>query len=368
MTDDELIALGLGGTPGNDEPPEEFLTFIRWMLERGASIDELRAAAARGINHLFALRDEVMYLGPATLSAEALAERVEASVDELNEWWRLLRLGNLATRSWFTESDVALMQVAQQYTQLLPASHASDALRVLGAGMEQIAMGLRDVWRIAVEPPLEGGQASARKYSDIAESLSVLAKESLPAFLFALYWRHTASAVAENPVAVGDYRTAEAEITVLFVDIVDFTRLAHRIDSAELTSIVTAFEHAANRTAHEFGGRLVKLLGDGAMFQFSSSATAVYAARAFVSDHPELPPRRAAVATGRAVSRQGDFFGPVVNLAARLASVAEAGEVVIDRAPPGFEVDQIAPVVLKGYDEAVTPYRLLEGRRESRES
>jgi class 3 adenylate cyclase len=361
VTDEELIALGLGGTLGNDAPVEEFLTFIRWLLDRGAAVDQVRSAAALGINHLFALRDELLYLGPATLSAEELAERVGASVEEMSDWWRLLRLGALATSEQrFSESDVALMWVAHFYMRMLPTAHARDALRVLGAGMEQITLGLRDVWRIAVDPPVDRDRVDALKYNDIAEAMADSAKQWLPSFLFSLYWRHTAAAVADNPVVIDDYRTAEAEITVLFVDIVDFTRLARRVDSGELTAIVAAFEQAADRTAHDFGGRLVKMLGDGAMFQFGTPRAAIAAAEAFVGDHPDLPPRRAAVATGRAVSRQGDFFGPVVNLAARLVSVAAAGEVVIDHhAEDGPAVERLGPVVLKGYDEPVTPYRLV---------
>ena len=358
FTDEELIALGLSGAPGSDESPAEFLALIRWLLARGATVGELQAAATRGINHLFALRDELLYLGPATMTAAELAARFEVTVDQLDGWWRLLRLPELATAERrFTESDAALVRTARFYMRVMAQRHAADALRVIGTGMQQITAGLRDVWRIAVEPAA-GERISSLEYSAVAEAMADDARQHLPPFLFALYWRHTAAAVAENPVDMDSYGTAEADITVVFVDLVDFARLAQRVDATELSSIVTAFEHGAYDAGDRYNGRVVKLLGDGAMLQFKTPRAAIDAARAFVSGHPELPPRRAAVATGRALSRQGDFFGPVVNLAARLASVAGPGQVVVDAEPEGIASERLDPVVLKGYDEPVTPFRL----------
>ena len=45
----------------------------------------------------------------------------------------------------------------------------------------------------------------------------------------------------------------------------------------------------------------------------------------------EFPEVRAGVAYGDVVSRLGDVFGPTVNIASRLTSVARPGSVLIDR-------------------------------------
>jgi adenylate cyclase len=44
--------------------------------------------------------------------------------------------------------------------------------------------------------------------------------------------------------------------------------------------------------------------------------------------YPELPPVRAGIARGPVLARDGDFYGPVVNLASRLTDIARAGTVL----------------------------------------
>jgi adenylate cyclase len=41
-----------------------------------------------------------------------------------------------------------------------------------------------------------------------------------------------------------------------------------------------------------------------------------------------LPPARAGLACGSVVTREGDYFGPVVNLASRLVEIAKPGSVI----------------------------------------
>jgi len=47
--------------------------------------------------------------------------------------------------------------------------------------------------------------------------------------------------------------------------------------------------------------------------------------------HDDLPPLRTGLAAGVLIVREGDYFGPVVNLAARLVELAEPGQIVMDR-------------------------------------
>jgi class 3 adenylate cyclase len=64
------------------------------------------------------------------------------------------------------------------------------------------------------------------------------------------------------------------------------------------------------------------------------------------------------------VAHHGDYYGDVVNLAARLAKVAEPGEVLIsktlaDELPGDIECEAAETPPLKGYDEGVEAFRLL---------
>jgi adenylate cyclase len=111
----------------------------------------------------------------------------------------------------------------------------------------------------------------------------------------------------------------------------------------------------------------VKLIGDEAMFVVDTGVKACELAleltRALRAD-PQLPQVRIGLAAGPVVAHHGDYYGDVVNLAARLAKVAAPGEVLISKAvadylPGDIECEAAEMPPLKGYDEGVEVFRLL---------
>jgi adenylate cyclase len=123
-----------------------------------------------------------------------------------------------------------------------------------------------------------------------------------------------------------------------------------------------------NRSSREHGGQPVKWLGDGVMVHFRDPAGAVVAALRMVEQLPAagLPPAHVGVAAGPVVVQGGDYFGRTVNLAARIATRAGAGQVlvsqsVVETAPPqGVAFVDVGEVGLKGF---ARPVRLLEACR-----
>ena len=78
-------------------------------------------------------------------------------------------------------------------------------------------------------------------------------------------------------------------------------------------------------------------------------------------EHPSIPPVRAGLASGEVTLRDGDVFGPVVNLAARAVKVAGPGEVITSSAvaaAAGLPAEPLGERVLKGFDVAVDLCRL----------
>jgi adenylate cyclase len=91
------------------------------------------------------------------------------------------------------------------------------------------------------------------------------------------------------------------------------------------------------------GGRVVKTIGDEVMFVAEDVGAAVsiaYVLTRGVATDPDLPQARAGVASGRVLARDGDYYGPVVNFAHRLTSMAFAGSVVTDDAVHAALVDR----------------------------
>jgi adenylate cyclase len=104
------------------------------------------------------------------------------------------------------------------------------------------------------------------------------------------------------------------------------------------------------------------------MVHYRTPAGAVHSALELVERLPEagLPPAHVGVAAGPVVVQGGDYFGRTVNLAARIAARAGAGQVlasqgVAEPAPPaGVRFLELGELELKGFAD---PVRLLEARR-----
>lgn len=168
--------------------------------------------------------------------------------------------------------------------------------------------------------------------------------------------------------AVADDRAARApaasDSSIAFVDLAGFTALAEQLGDAEAAEKAAVFGRLAQETAQRFSGRLVKLLGDGAMLSFRESSRAVESALDLVAGAPsrDLPAARVGIAAGPVVRKDGDVFGRTVNLAARIADYARAGEVLVEEGVTlsgpggGVEFDLVGPVGLKGVSVPVTVY------------
>ncbi len=107
------------------------------------------------------------------------------------------------------------------------------------------------------------------------------------------------------------------------------------------------------------GGRVVKLTGDEILFTAPSEpagcAIALGLAARF-ADHPRVPPIRAGLASGDVLLRDGDVFGPVVNLAARAVKLAAPSQLVAPDAvvvAGGLKGESVEAEVLKGFDAPV---------------
>jgi adenylate cyclase len=105
----------------------------------------------------------------------------------------------------------------------------------------------------------------------------------------------------------------------------------------------------------------VKLIGDEAMFAFADPRAACEAALRLtegLADDPTLPPVRTGIAWGDVLSRDGDHYGPVVNLAARIVRIARPGTVLVSReleaaVGDAYRIVPIPPRRLRGFEGRV---------------
>jgi adenylate cyclase len=158
-------------------------------------------------------------------------------------------------------------------------------------------------------------------------------------------------------------RMLEVETVVCFVDLVGFTSLGAHLGAEELGAVATKLADLAADLARP-PVRLVKTIGDGAMFVSLEAAPTVATALALVdaAEEADLPSLRAGVALGPAFSRAGDWYGNTVNLASRVTGVARPGSVlatqqVRDDTPDDFSWSFAGRFKLKGVPDPVALHR-----------
>lgn len=120
--------------------------------------------------------------------------------------------------------------------------------------------------------------------------------------------------------------------TFLFADLVGFTAFTERVGDEAAADVAVAFQTAASHLAADYECEVVKSLGDAIMIRGDDALRVVGLALEIARDlAPEgwCPPLRMGVHSGSAVRRGEDWYGAAVNIAARLADAAGAGEVLI---------------------------------------
>jgi len=135
------------------------------------------------------------------------------------------------------------------------------------------------------------------------------------------------------------------DVAILFTDLVDFSDWVLEAGDDKAVELVRAVGEAVEGAVRANGGRVVKRLGDGLMAVFDDPAAAVRAACDAAGAVGELhaPGLRAGVHIGRPRKLGGDYFGVDVNVAARVASAAGGGEVLVsDAVRDRLDPEQIA--------------------------
>jgi adenylate cyclase len=153
-----------------------------------------------------------------------------------------------------------------------------------------------------------------------------------------------------------------------FLDLVGYTRLTEERGDRAAAALAETLAVLVDRSAREHGGVPVKRLGDGVMVHYRDPEGAVLSALGLVAQLPEagLPPAHVGVAAGPLVAQGGDYFGRTVNLAARIAAHAGAGQVLVSgsvaesASPEGVTFVELGELRLEGF---ARPVRLLEARR-----
>lgn len=136
--------------------------------------------------------------------------------------------------------------------------------------------------------------------------------------------------VAQDADAMEALVRSEETVSLVFTDIVDSTVMAERVGDDGWVALVKDHESAIRRATARHGGMVVKMLGDGSMLAFSSARAAVRTALEIRdATRNKAYAVRIGIHAGEVIRREGDLLGITVNKAARVASIAEADQILV---------------------------------------
>jgi len=198
------------------------------------------------------------------------------------------------------------------------------------------------------------------------------------------------SALAIEPsIAVSPPAAERRQLTVMFCDLVESTRLAGQLDPEELREVIRAYQERAVGVIQQYEGHVAQYLGDGLLVYFGwpqahedDAQRAVHTGLGIVQDMENLNFQLEQDNGIRLAVRIGIHTGPVVigevgsgdrqenlalgetpNIAARLEGLAAPNTVVISddsrRLVAGaFEYDELGTPKLKGVSESIRVFRV----------
>ena len=282
--------------------------------------------------------------------------------------------------------DVGVLGVVSLLIALMAVLYISHGLSgpisEIVSGTHQIEHGNFDV-RVPVRSQNELGKLAA-SFNEMAAGLALQEK-----------YRSVLNAVADRTVAeqlITQSGTLGGEIrhvSMLFCDIRGFTAITENMPPADVIELLNEHMTALTDVAYQHGGIVDKFVGDLIMVLFGAPlTTGEDAVRAVQCALSMLQVRRKlnevtkhslevgiGLATGSVVAGcmgsdqrlSYTVLGHRVNLASRLCSIAQAGEIIMDEetyedAKSFIEAEPMPPMQLKGISEAVHPWRVVDVR------
>lgn len=348
--------------------PEDNERLVQMLIGLGADEAQARAEIAAGRGGDFAFELNIRTGPPLTIESAAQAANVETA--EFLRYWHALGLATPPPGAAVVPADVvAALPIVSEATETWIGEEAALGIaRVIGSTAARIAESLVDAFRMGFEVPrLSAGS----RYSDVVQEYVDLTAVALPPFLdfvSAVVKAHLVR-VASGAWSPGDdQQAAKRELFVGFADLVGYTALTRTLTPGELAVLLGRFEEHVSDVVTSRGGRLVKLIGDGAMFTCDTAVegcTVALGVSERLGADDALPPARVGADCGEVLSLYGDYFGDVVNRAARLVALANPGTVVVSEtvataaADRSFGFERLPEQALKGFHAPAVTYRLL---------
>jgi adenylate cyclase len=308
--------------------------------------------------------EELLLDGPRRYTRLQVAERAGMPPDRTQRLWRALGFPDVVDDDpAFTDADIEALRVLSELIDsgFVDADTEASIARAMGQALSRLADWQADMLADALTRTGPDGERQPPSPEDaVAVARALLPKmQDIQSYV----WRRHLAANADRLLAASAGQGAgqgdRRELAVGFADLVGYTSRSRGMGGRELGAMVEDFESIATEVISRHRGRVVKTVGDGVLFTTASPVDAVEIGLQLpeVWDREDRPPLRVGAAYGTVLTRLGDVYSPVVNLASRLTSIARPGTVLVDRelarglrGLPEFRVRPLKRVSVRGYD------------------
>jgi adenylate cyclase len=272
------------------------------------------------------------------------------------------------------EDDVTMLDVVELFRGAGVGDEATlPLLAVYADSVRRIAKAEADYYEANIERRLRASGLDERQLIEFGTRLGDRVVSSLERTLFMLYRRHREHVWTEHAInhveealeGSGLRERVPHPPAICFVDLTGYTQLTEERGDEVAAHVAGRLASLVNDISRSRGGRPIRWLGDGGMFHFRQPSRAVIAGLDVVEHTPavDLPPAHVGIDTGPVIAQDGDVYGRTVNLAARIASHARAGQVLVSEETAHrsdhheLRFEPLGPVELKGVAKPLPLYQ-----------
>ncbi len=335
------------------------------MRERGHSLEELRRAVRDGRLAFGYVEDLLPGSREKPISLAEAAARTGLE-EELIERVMTLLGTPTALEGSLSEPDVeAVKYMADVLGAGFPLVALLQLVRVYAQSIRKIAEAEVRLFHLYVHEPLIRQGVDAL---EMANEMEDLTRELLPLtspLMEYIHQRYLRFYIEQDVVGhmevdfAGMRQMGRVTMAYCFVDLTGFTRYTEEEGDEEALDLVERFVETVEATLPS-EALIVKTIGDEVMIVSPDPVTLTEWAVGFLTLFQERPQPRVGLHYGRAVYRDGDYFGTEVNLTHRVVARALGGEVMVTTAVADaigdsayLLFDPIGRVELKGFPEPV---------------
>ena len=307
-------------------------------------------------HHLYIFLDK----GGAQVQVESLFTLLELGDDYAME----------IVKEWLDSDDEQLLsQVLQRLRKKFPQMLIPHTLRLMKSEKVYIQRALRTVLPDLCRSQYAGEIKKSLIECLGAESVTIdsnAIEKILPA---------RREGIIQHPKIEFKFKKEHSQVlTVVFIDIVEYTKLSSATDMSSLMRLVKTFEDIVIPTIELYNGSIVKKMGDGILATFKHPVNASVSALDIqdkVNDHNNYAVKeekflvRIGLHKGSVIRKGNDIYGEVVNVASRIETAAPPGNILVTESiyneiKEYVKCVKFGEIKCKGIDEMMVAYSPIE--------